>query len=235
MDYTSCSKGQKNTVIVAFGHTQALAEGLRQLTVSETVHVDVLEYSTPLDKISDIASASAIIIEIDAPACLNEGLELVKKIRTQHFLVSIIVLITHTKPFKKVSCYIAGVDHCITIPAERTEKENFLSKAFHNFELEKKIHLVLDRTCLCLRGHLNKLEISYTEMKVLDALICAKQHILSHDDIARVLELNIKFYDPRALEKKISRLRSKIKSTYDINAIQNVRGFGYRLCRGIII
>jgi DNA-binding response OmpR family regulator len=46
--------------------------------------------------------------------------------------------------------------------------------------------------------------------------------------------LNTKFYDSRALEKSISRLRSKIKAHYGENIIQNIRGHGYKLSRGII-
>jgi DNA-binding response OmpR family regulator len=57
---------------------------------------------------------------------------------------------------------------------------------------------------------------------------------LSHDEIAKAMGLNINFYDPRALEKSISRLRGKIKSTYGTNAIQSIRGHGYRLSRGLI-
>ena len=37
-----------------------------------------------------------------------------------------------------------------------------------------------------------------------------------------------------ALEKSISRLRSKIKAHYGENIIQNIRGYGYKLSRGLI-
>jgi len=69
-------------------------------------------------------------------------------------------------------------------------------------------------------------------MKVLEALI--QNRLLSHNEIASVMGLNTKYYDSRALEKSISRLRSKIKAHYGENIIQNIRGYGYKLSRGLI-
>lgn len=229
-----CTTKKQSTTILAFGRTGALAENLKQLIVSDALHVDALSYCTPLDQIRNIHSANAIIIEIDAPAVFNEGIELVKKIRLENFRASIIMAISHTKSFTKVDCYLAGVDHCVKLPADHNEKADFFPRIFQDPEWNSEIKLVLDQACLCLHGPARKLEISYTEMKILDALISAQAHILSHDDIAKALELNIRFYDPRALEKTISRLRGKIRNTYGINAIHSVRGFGYRLCRGVI-
>jgi DNA-binding response OmpR family regulator len=85
---------------------------------------------------------------------------------------------------------------------------------------------------MCIYGGGQKLEISFVEMKVLEALI--HKRLLSHDEIASVMGLNTKFYDSRTLEKSISRLRSKIKAQYGENIIQNIRGYGYKLSHGII-
>ena len=234
MNTSSCSIKEHEAVILAFGRTGARAEQLKQLIVSDDLQVDALSYNTPMDQVSNINSAKAIIIEIDAPSVFNDGLDLVKKIRRENLGTRIFTVITYPKPFTKVTCYLAGVDHCVKLPIDHSEKVNFLSMLFQDPEWNAEVKLVLDHARLCLRGHTEKLEISYSEMKILDALINAQEHILSHDEIAKALEWNIKFYDPRALEKTISRLRGKIKKTYDINAIHSVRGFGYRLCRGVI-
>ncbi len=91
---------------------------------------------------------------------------------------------------------------------------------------------MLDQDRMCLYGAGKKLEISFVEMKVLEALI--QNRLLSHNEIAEVMGLNTKYYDSRALEKSISRLRSKIKAHYGDNIIQNIRGYGYKLSRGFI-
>ena len=71
-------------------------------------------------------------------------------------------------------------------------------------------------------------------MTIIDALLRAPNHALSQDDIAKTLDPNIVFYDPRALEKTISRLRTKIKKSYSLELIFSVRAFGYRLRRGTV-
>ena len=99
---------------------------------------------------------------------------------------------------------------------------------------KKPFHLYLDRTRLLVCSANGKLEITYTEMTIIDALIHAPEHVMSQDSIAKTLDPNIVFYDPRALEKTISRLRTKIKKNFNLELILSVRAFGYRLRRGTV-
>ena len=71
-------------------------------------------------------------------------------------------------------------------------------------------------------------------MTIIDALIKAPEHVMSQDSIAKTLDPKIIFYDPRALEKTISRLRTKIRKAYNIELIISVRAYGYRLRRGTV-
>jgi len=71
-------------------------------------------------------------------------------------------------------------------------------------------------------------------MMIIDALLKAPEHVMTQDDIAKTLDPNIIFYDPRALEKTISRLRTKIKKTYNLELILSVRAYGYRLRRATV-
>ena len=114
------------------------------------------------------------------------------------------------------------------------ENAETLSGIFTSPEWLNNDTLLLDPTRMCLIGNGKKLEVSFAEMKILEAFSQTRSLILSHDEIARVMGLNINFYDPRALEKSISRLRGKIKGVYGTNAIQSIRGYGYRLIRGLI-
>ena len=68
-------------------------------------------------------------------------------------------------------------------------------------------------------------------MTIIEALLNAPEHVMSQDSIAKTLDPNIVFYDPRALEKTISRLRTKIKKAYNLELILSVRAYGYRLRR----
>jgi len=105
---------------------------------------------------------------------------------------------------------LAGADYCLKVTETSPEEKLSLVEAFLNetYRLDC-CKLILDQDRMCIYGNDQKLEISFIEMKVLEALIYNR--LLSHDEIANVMGLNTKFYDSRALEKSISRLRSKIK------------------------
>ncbi|NWB91941.1 winged helix-turn-helix domain-containing protein [Pseudomonas agarici] len=225
---------RQDAAILTFTRTQALTERLKQLTASEALHLDA---STPFEtsnQMCAIDSVEAIFIEINGPTVIDESLDLVKKIRRVSHAVNIFMLFTHAKSFSGVKYYLAGADHCIKLPNDQAEKTNLLSTIFHDSMWKEKIKLILDRTRLLLHADTNKIEISYTEMTILDALLKAPQHVMSQESIAKALNPDVVFYDPRALEKTISRLRTKIRAAYNIELIYSVRSFGYRMRRGII-
>jgi DNA-binding response OmpR family regulator len=176
----------------------------------------------------------AIFIIIDSPHAFDESLALVESLRSTHLNPIICAVITGRGAFNKMKYYLAGADCCIKLNTLSDEGTEFLSEFFSSEEWQREVNLVLDPTRICLTGTRRKLEISFAEMKILEAFAQTNNHILSHDEIARIMGLNTNFYDPRALEKSISRLRGKIKGMYGTNAIQSIRGYGYRLMRGLI-
>ncbi|VVQ02046.1 hypothetical protein PS914_04167 [Pseudomonas fluorescens] len=225
---------KQDATILTFSRTQALADSLKQLAASEALHVDASIPFKSLNQMCDMDSVGAIFIEVNAPSAFDESLDLVKKIRLVNHASDIFLLFTHPKSFSSANFYLAGVDHCVKVLGDLREKTNLLSTIFHDSVWNAKIELSLDRTRLLLHAGVNKVEISYTEMTILDALINAPQHVMSHNSIAKTLDPNVVFYDPRALEKTISRLRTKIRNAYNIELIHSVRGFGYRLRRGVV-
>jgi len=228
------SKIGNQASILAIGRTRGSAERLRELLVSDFSHIAISGYPSPSDCGFEIRSHRAVIIEIDTPSALNNSLALIRRIRSENIWSTILAIINSPCSLTRTKCFFAGADHCITLPTVQDEKIKFLSELFKSPEWLPEIKLVLDQTCLCLYEYKRKLDISYQEMKVLDALVSAQGNMLSHDNIAKAMGWNIKFYDPRVLEKSISRLRSKIKKAFDINIVISVRGFGYRLLRGVI-
>ncbi len=194
--------------------------------------VDACDYLT--SKEYDFYGIEAFFIEAGHPDSINDSLELVKKVRLVNHTACIFILVTNTKAFSSVNYYLAGADHCIKLPSDAEEKSKLLSRTLADSHWKKTTQLFLDRTRLLLSSSTNKLEISYTEMTIIDALLRAPNHALSQDDIAKTLDPNIVFYDPRALEKTISRLRTKIKKSYSLELIFSVRAFGYRLRRGTV-
>jgi DNA-binding response OmpR family regulator len=176
----------------------------------------------------------AVFIVIDNPQVFVESIALIEHLRAENMASIILAAITGSGTYNKMKCYLAGADYCIKVNSSPEESTEVLSGIFSGPEWQKKATLLLDPTRMCLIGEDKKLDVSFAEMKILEAFSQTKSHILSHDEIARVMGLNINFYDPRALEKSISRLRGKIKDMYGTNAIQSIRGYGYRLIRGLI-
>jgi len=222
--------------VLAIARTPSKTEDFRALivrTVPNDLKVDTRSYGQLVDSLDDPINYRAIIIEIDTPSASHQTLDIIKKTRTQHPGCIICVVVTFASTQSKTKYYLAGADYCIKVVETSPEKKLDLVDAFLNETYRSdSCELILDQDRMCIYGGGQKLEISFVEMKVLEALI--HKRLLSHDEIAAVMGLNTKFYDSRALEKSISRLRSKIKAQYGENIIQNIRGYGYKLSRGII-
>ena len=220
--------------ILAIGRTWRSTEKLRQLFVPNLTHVYTLDYPNPPSLDIETQALDTVLIDIESPSILNDCLALIKKLRTNPTELAIIVAINYRSPHAKVECYLAGANHCINVPNDQEEKARLLSEVLETPEWQPSIKLTLDQSCLHLYNDEYKLDLAYQEMKALDALINAEGNILHHDCMAESMGLNIKLYDSRVLEKSISRLRNKIKKHFGINIIHSVRGYGYRLLRGVV-
>lgn len=234
---TSHSHAKEVTGILTIGRTQTLVEGFKTLVASHVpndIPVDTMCYSNSFRKNQDSHSYRAVFIVIDSPQAFVESLALVENMRADNHALIIFVAITGRGTYNKMKYYLAGADYCIKFGTFTDENSDVLSEFFNSAEWQKQHNLLLDPTRMCLIGDYKRLDVSFPEMKILEAFSGTKNQILSHDEIARIMGLNINFYDPRALEKSISRLRGKIKGLYGTNAIQSIRGHGYRLIRGLI-
>lgn len=220
--------------ILAIGRTWRSTEKLRQLFVPNFMHAYTLDYPNPLSLDSETQTHDTVLIDIESPSILNDCLAFIKKLRTIPTEPAIIVAINFRAPQTKIECYLAGADHCINVPNDQDEKARLISALLETPEWQPAVKLILDQTCLHLYNDEYKLDLAYQEMKALDALINAEGNILHHDCMAESMGLNIKLYDSRVLEKSISRLRNKIKKHFGINIIHSVRGYGYRLLRGVV-
>jgi len=222
--------------VLAIARTQTKSEDFRELivrTVPNNLKVDTRSYGQLISPNERHAQYRAVIIEIDTPSANNQTLDIIKKTRNENPACTIFVIVTFATTVSKTKYYLAGADYCVKIVESSPEKKLGLFAAFLNETCWlSNCDLVLDQYRMCIYGGDRQLEISFVEMKVLAALV--QNRLLSHNEIASVMGLNTKFYDSRALEKAISRLRGKIKVHYGENIIQNIRGYGYRLSRGLV-
>ncbi len=221
--------------VLAIARTPSKSEDFRALlvrTVANNLKVDTRCYGQLTDAQESHEHYRAIIIEIDTPSASQQTLDIIRKTRDEHPGSTIFVVVTFASTLSKTKYYLAGADYCVKVVETSPEKKLSLFDDFLSENAHRHCGLVLDQDRMCIYGDGKKLEISFVEMKVLEALI--QNRLLSHNEIAGVMGLNTKYYDSRALEKSISRLRSKIKAHYGENIIQNIRGYGYKLSRGLI-
>ncbi|WP_322844211.1 winged helix-turn-helix domain-containing protein [Pseudomonas sp. B33.4] len=223
--------------VLTLGRTRGVAEHFKAL-VAQHLRTDMaLEadaYTSSYQLNEQSASYRAIFLVIDSPQALEDNLALVENLRSDNLKPIICAVITGRGAFNKIKYYLAGADVCIKLNTLSDDGAELLGEFFNSEEWQRDINLTLDPTRICLMDASKKLDISFAEMKILEAFAQTSNHILSHDEIASIMGLNSNFYDPRALEKSISRLRGKIKEMYGTNAIQSIRGYGYRLLRGLI-
>ncbi|WDU64635.1 winged helix-turn-helix domain-containing protein [Pseudomonas poae] len=221
--------------VLAIARTPSKSEDFRALlvrTVANNLKVDTRCYGQLTDTQESHGYYRAIIIEIDTPSASQQTLDIIRKTRDEHPGSTIFVVVTFASTLSKTKYYLAGADYCVKVVETSPEKKLSLFDDFLSENAQPHCGLILDQDRMCIYGDGKKLEISFVEMKVLEALI--QNRLLSHNEIAGVMGLNTKYYDSRALEKSISRLRSKIKAHYGENIIQNIRGYGYKLSRGLI-
>ncbi|MNK88627.1 hypothetical protein D3C87_1085970 [compost metagenome] len=228
---------REQTGILTIGRTHMLAEDFRELVASHAgneVPVDATCYSNSFNRNMHPELYRAVFIVVDNPQAFIESIALIEGLRANNMASIIFAAITGSGTYNKMKYYLAGADYCVKFSSAPDDNVQVFSDFFGSQEWQSKDNLLLDPTRMCLIGDDKKLDVSFAEMKILEAFSETKNHILSHDEIARAMGLNINFYDPRALEKSISRLRGKIKGMYGTNAIQSIRGYGYRLIRGLI-
>lgn len=229
---TRCKTDVLNSSVINFACTPVLVEEINELICSESLHIEassILNFQA--QKLSHI---KAFIFEVNSPDATNGTIELLKKIRQTNQGACTFVLTTHSKSLSSTNFYISGADHFLKLPNIPSERKLYLSKALKESHWKKPVKLYLDSTRLLLCSDTDKLELSYTEMTIIDALLMAPEHVMSQDEIAKTLDPKIIFYDPRALEKTISRLRTKIKKIYELELILSIRAYGYRLRRGSV-
>ncbi len=223
--------------VLTLARTRAVAEHFRAL-IAQHVQTDLAleanSFTSSYQQNEYHGSYRAIFIIIDTPQALEDNLALVENLRADNLKPIICAVITGRGAYSKIKYHLAGADFCIKLNTLADEGAELFGEFFSSEEWLRDIDLVLDPTRICLSDTSKKLDISFAEMKILEAFAQTSNHILSHDEIASIMGLNSNFYDPRALEKSISRLRGKIKDVYGTNAIQSIRGYGYRLMRGLI-
>lgn len=230
---TNNTKGIQKSILTT-EHAWTLTAQPQQKSQLNLVPLPLSSAKKPLSCAINFQPASIAVINIDKPAKLNKGLQLIREVRGVYSTLAILAILNYRAPQAKIECYLAGADHCICAVSDPDHNQSLITRLLDSCEWQPTLRLILDPPCLHLCNDTQKLELSYQEVQVLQALITAQGNILKHECMAESMDLNIQIYGPQILEKAISRLRSKVKKKFGINIIHSVRGYGYRLLRGVV-
>ena len=219
--------------VISVVQNEALLEHLRKFISPDIMPLSAFNNTKARD--SDWHAVKAVFIEAGMASHLDDSLEIIKQVRTVNQRASIFVLVTHPSALSSVDYHIAGADYCIKLPGNAQDKTSVLVRTLNeSCWNHAPLQLRLDRTKLHLCSATSTLELTHTEMMIIDTLLRAPHQVMSYEHIVKALAATIVFYDPRALEKAISRLRTKIKNAHQLKLIFSVRSFGYRLRRSSV-
>lgn len=210
-----------------------VSEGLCSAFSSALFPVEVVRYFDFFEPLIALDAYRAVVVEVNAETELKIALDLISKVRDQYTDIAILALVKKLTIEARVSLFLAGSDCCTTLPVRVDE----LARAFASLisAIGCNDAPTLDVHQLCLWSQSDQVTLTYDELNVLASLNCARGRIASRDEMVALLGWNPDGYDQRALEKFISRLRAKVKRMLGANAIQSVRGYGYRLSRRLAV
>lgn len=219
--------------VISFVQNEALLDHLKTVIGPDIVPLGALNKTRDTDP--NLNGVKAVFIEASMARHMGESLEIIKQVRAVNHGACIFVLMTHANGSSSVDYHIAGADYCIKLPANDQDIKSLLVRTLEESHWNHtSLPLRLDRTKLHLCSATCTLELTLCEMMIIDTLLHAPHQVMSYEHIVKALASIIVFYDSRALEKAISRLRTKIKNAHNLTLIFSVRSFGYRLRRSSV-
>lgn len=209
-----------------------------QLALEEAGHlVTALSCAEELEDQARGHQADVFLIDLGLPG--EDGLSLVRRVRTAHPLAGVIVLTARSGLADKIESYERGADLYLGKPIEAAELCAAVSamgrrrQRFTTFsQLNAEDHLVLDPSRLRIsKPSLTPVDLSSSEVSMLTAFSRAPGQCLAYWQLAETLGLNLETYAKASLEVRVVRLRKKmIEAGADQGCIKAVRGHGYQLC-----
>lgn len=233
MDTENSTRGTTKNLL-ATDQAWVLTEPPIQLPTANLTQTYLISAKDTYGHPANFQAASIVVVTIDRPATLDKGVQLIKDIRNLPSMQPVLAILNYRVLQAKVECYWAGADHCITANNNPEQLQSLINSLILSEEWQPTLRLTLDEHCLHLCNGAQKLELTYQEVQVLHALVNTQGNILHHHSMAELMDLNIRIYGPHILEKAVSRLRNKVKKNFGVNIIHSVRGYGYRLLRGVV-
>ena len=176
------------------------------------------------------------LIDLNLPG--EDGLSLVRRLRSSSPDVGIIVLTARDANADRVKGYDCGADIYMVKPIHTPE----LIAALRRFARSKAPNVASPDAkplTLCkgrLTGSLGQVRLSYDETIVLEALVRAPAQKMANWQLACLLEADLDDVFKANLPVRMARLRKKLRGVgAEASALQPLRNFGYQLTTKILL
>ena len=210
-----------------------LADGLRELFVGLGFALDHLPAAEPALAAIRLTQFDLVLVDLGLPGM--DGLELVRRIRSQRNKVPILILTARDALDDRVRGLNEGADDYLVKPFAMPELIARAQALIRRSQSNAHSVITLGALTMDLGQHLASLAeepllLTGREWAVLESLLLAAPRVLSKTKLADSLSQWDKEISTNAVEIYVSRLRTKLQHCGVL--IRTVRGIGYRLEQG---
>ncbi len=188
-----------------------------------------------LDESGDF-SPDVYVIDLNLPDA--DGLDVVKRLRTVHPSVGIVITTARTQIGDKVEGYDRGADIYFTKPVDPQELMAGIAalakRRMSGPGTEDFLYLNLER--LFIKGPASTVDLTPSETKLLAGLVRAAGQPFARWQLAELLGAGDELPSDAMLEMRIARLRKKLTAAGAPSpAIRAMHKQGYVLCCGVLL
>lgn len=188
-----------------------------------------------LDESGDL-SPDVYVIDLNLPDA--DGLDVVKRLRSVHPNVGIVITTARTQIGDKVQGYECGADIYFTKPVAPQELmagiHALAKRRSSNIPEQDQLRLHLAQHEL--RGPMGSVDLTPTETTLLAALVRATGQPLARWQMAELLGAGNDLATDAMLEMRVARLRKKLVAAgASAPAIRAVHKRGYVMCCGVVL
>ena len=189
-------------------------------------------------------SPEIVLLDYNLPG--ESGAALAGQLREKFGTAIGIVMVTaRSMSADRIECRRAGADDYLVKPIDFGELlaliDNLQARLAPPQPLSAKFHLSAPWRLMVARSELvspgaETIPLTVWEVILLEAIAVAHDQIISRDALIRALGKDPLYYDPRALEAVMSRLRRKLPVPDESrNPLEAVRNFGYKFIQPLSV
>lgn len=179
------------------------------------------------DELGDVR-ADVYVLDLNLPG--EDGLTLAARLRRAEPEVGIVMVTSRDAASDRVRGYESGADAYLSKPIVLEELDAVLAAVARRLTPQTPSAFVLDVTVATVAGPRGAVDLTESQVALLDALARAPDRMLETWQLMHALGRSLDTYRKATLEVQVARLRERLGATgADRDAIVAVRGRGYRL------